>query len=559
MMSVRRSWGWLGLATGLLWGGCSPQVGPKTEQASLEGPVLMGSPAAEEAALPPLPTQFTYPPLQTTVEQYTVEIDPTLLALFDKNKDTPPQPATFITPDGQRRSVKIRLRGNSSRSWPKKSWRVELPKGTKFDGRRKLNLISEWRDSTMMLEKLGYDMLAAMGGPAPKATYVRLVINGEFQGVYVDLERVDKPFLGHHGFADTNGTIYRCGAKNCEMKMAFDATYQRDWEVASPDNGTRGPLNDFLDVVNHAPEPQFVQALSERFELERHLRELAVDALIDNATVEDSRSYLIHDAVTGRISYVPWDFNNTDAKYIPFGKRTDADYEHPLFNFSLFDGRVETEYLARVEKEPKRWKPIFSNLNTRVFLNPELRERELVLVGQAIDQLLAPQVIHARIDAIHALIAPYMGNAPHTDVARFLDGPRYMKKYVQERTRFLRGQVAAWRGWKPGLVLQAVNAQQGWIELRNLGTTTVSTSGLVITTDLRNAKKPNVPAHTLQPGQTLRLTQGQLGLKLAPQGEVGLFNGKSVVGVLDALYYGALPSGKVYARDPTAPMRWQVR
>ena len=82
-----------------------------------------------------------------------------------------------------------------------------------------MNLISEWRDQTMMVEKLGYDLLAAMGGVASRAKYVRLGINGVPQGVYLDLERVDNNFLVNHGFADQNGTIYRCGRKDCEMKL----------------------------------------------------------------------------------------------------------------------------------------------------------------------------------------------------------------------------------------------------------------------------------------------------------------------------------------------------
>jgi len=562
MSEVRKIWGWLGLFAVLMWGGCTPRETPDTEQASPESGKPTESSVPVEETPPKPPTHFTYPPLQTTVEQYTIEIDPPLLALFEKDEDTPEQPATLTTPDGAHWEVKMRLRGNSSRGWPKKSWRIELPAGARFDGRRKFNLVSEWRDSTMMFEKLGYDMLAAMGVPTPKATYVRLVINGKFQGVYLDLERVDKNFLDNRGFADTEGTIYRCGGKNCEMKKGYDKTYQRDWEVSSPDNGSRKPLEDFLDAINYTPEPDFVQVMNQRFELENHLRELAMDALIDNATVEDSGSYLIHDAVTGRVSYVPWDLNNTDATYVPSnpptGKIKNADYEHPLFNFSLFDGRVEDEYLVREEREPKRFKPIFSNLNTRIFLNPELRERELALVEQAVDELLDPGIIHARIDAIHALISPYMRNSPYTDTKQFDDAPRYMKRYVEKRTDFLREQVEDWREWKPELVIQAVNPQQGWIELRNLGTKKVSTSGLVITTDLRNAKKRNVPSRKLHPGETFRLTQSQLGLKLAPKGEVGLFNGKSVVGVLDVLYYGQLPSGKIYERATGAPMRWEV-
>ncbi|MET0403689.1 MAG: CotH kinase family protein [Cystobacter sp.] len=527
-----------------------------TEQASSE-PAPLAQSAGGVSRAPP--THFTYAPLQTSVEEYALEIDPKLLALFEKDEDTPDQPAVFLTPEGKRQSVRIRLRGNSSRSWPKKSWRIELPEGSKYDGRRKLNLLSEWRDSSLMIEKLGYDMLASMGVPAPRGKYVRLSINGRYQGVYLDLERVDKPFLTNHGFADTDGSIYRCGRKNCEMKTAFDRTYQKDWEKKTNEKQPDDALKAFNDTVNYTPEPSFTQALEGRFELESHLRELAVDALISNGTVEDSRSYMVHDAMTGRFTYVPWDYNNTDALAVPFGNRDNADYKHPIFSFSLFDGWVEEEYQSREEKEPGRFKPIFSNLNTRIVLNPELRARELALVEQARDELLDTERMNARIDALFTLLEPHMRGAPNTDVERFLDGPRYLKKYVQNRRRFLKEQLAAWRKWKPGLVLQTVNPQKGYVELRNLGDKPVNTTGLVLTPVLRDTKTRNVPALTLQPGETLRLTSAQLGFKLEPKGELGLFDGKSVVGVLDALYYGALPAGKEYARDAQEPLRWRVR
>jgi spore coat protein H len=560
MAGVRKSWGLLSLFAVLLCEGCAPDVNTGMEQASSEMSAL-AQPAGLGMEEPPssLPTHFTYAPLQTSVELYALEIDRDRLERFYDDEDTPPQPAVFTTPDGRRHPVQMRLRGNSSRTWPKKSWRVELPDGDSYEGRHKINLISEWRDSSLMLEKIGYDMLAAVGAPAPRGKYVRLNINGEYMGVFLDLERVDKSFLSNHAFADTDGSIYRCGGKNCEIKTSFDRTYQKDWVKKTNERQPNDALKAFLDAVNYTPEPLFAQTMREHFELESHLRELAVDALISNATVEDSCSYLIHDAVTGRFTYVPWDYNNTDALAVPFGKRNNADFEHPIFNFSLFDGRVEDEYLNREEKEPKRFKPIFSNLNTRIILNPELRARELALVEQARDELLAPEQINARIDATFALLEPYMRDAPNTDLQRFLDGPRYLKKYVQNRRRFLKEQVVAWRERKPGLVLQTVSPQKGFIELRNLGDKPVSTSGLVLTRVLRDARIRNVPARTLQPGETMRLTSAQLGFTLEPKGELGLFDGQGVVGVLDALYYGELPAGKEYARDSENPLRWGVR
>ncbi|KFE63150.1 hypothetical protein DB31_2743 [Hyalangium minutum] len=533
----------------MLLAGCA-RIDLKEEQAPLE---------SEAQRADALAQPFQYPPLQTSLDELRVQIDPAVLELFYEERDTPPQPIVLTLPDGRSVSAEMRLRGNSSRGWPKKSWRIDLPTGEQYKGRKKLNLLSEWREQTMMLEKLAYDMLEAMNVPVSRATYVRLVINGEYQGVYLDTDRVDKSLLSNQGFQDLDANIYRTGGKNGEMKTSFDSKYQRDWEKETNAELPNDDLVSFLQAINYTPEPNLEEMLEQRVELEHYLRVLVAEALVTMNTVEDAKSYWIHDAVTDRWTYGPWDFNNTDAKYLPEAKPgKQADYNHPLFNFSLFDGFVEAEWLKREEDEPKRWKPIFSNLNTRIFNHPQLRDRLLTLYEKGIAELLDPAVLSARIDAMHALLAPHMRGAPHVVQALFDDSPRYLKQYSANRTGFLRSEIARWRARKPQLVIQAVNAKEGWVELRNLHTSPVSTTGLVLTTDLRTAKKKNVPTKTLAPGETVRFTDKQLGLKLMEDGELGLFDGKSVVGVMDLLFYGKLPPGRYYERSREEPNPWVI-
>lgn len=530
-------------------------------------PPIPEDPPPPLSGFPPPPAHFVYPPLQTNVEEYRVTMDPLGFQELLTTRTENIYPAEFTAPDGTKYPVEIRLRGNSSRGWPKKSYRIEFQPGVRFQGRNHVQLISAWREQTLMLEKLGYDMLDALGVPAPRVKYVRVVINGQYQGIYHDIERVDQSFLRNHGFVDTNASIWRCGMKNCEMKVVDDPAYNRPWEKKTNELLPSPELDAFMRLINRTPEPQFVEALSRSFELEHHLRTFVMDALNANATVEDSQSYVIYDAITRRWSYVPWDLNNTDAKY-PIGANPEADFQHPLFNHSLFDGYVEKEYEYRSSGEAGRWKPIFSNLNTRLVLRPELRAHVLDLTEQALTELFAPSVIHARIDAIYELLKPHQPGSPYDSAAQFHDGPRYLKEYVANRTQFLRGELARWRSWKPGLSLQTVSPADGWVELKNLGTTPVSTAGLVLTTELRWAKVktdilglplPGQPAlllgaQTLEPGATLRVS-----LPLADEGEVGLFDGVSVVGVLDALYYGKLPVGRHYARSLENPLEWEVR
>ncbi len=586
--------GWVLMA--VLWGGClGGEVTPGTPgHDDMQGPVgetpvpeepqvpVVEPPSVEEEDVPPdvrpppppppppsspppsspppppgfpePPAHFTYPALQPQVEEYRVTVAPEAFQKMLRTRTDEEFPAQFTGPDGRAQQVTIRLRGNSSRGWKKKSYRLEFPEGVRFEGRNDVNLVSSWREQTLMLEKLGYDMLQALGVPASRVKYVRLSINGQYQGIYLDIERVDKAFLKSHGFADRDASIWRCGMKNCEMKTFADPTYQRDWEKKTNEDQPSPELAELMRLINHTPEPRFVSALKERFELEHHLRTFVMDALIANATVEDSQSYVIYDTVTKRWSYVPWDLNNTDANY-PVGGNDEADFEHPLFNHSLFDGYVAEEYRKRAEDEPGRWKPIFSNLNTRIVARPELRARIMDLTEQAMKELFAPEVIHARIDATYKLLSPHQPGSPYDSAEQFHDGPRYLKEYVANRTRFLRAELQKWRSWKPGLVLQAVDPREGWVELKNVGSSPVDTTGLVLTPELRRTRSlpaQVLPPRRLAPGETLRVS-----LPLSPDGEVGLFDGRSVVGVIDLLYYGRLPAGQRYVRG--GQLEWQVR
>ena len=510
------------------------------------GPPLLADPAAK----------FELPPLQTSVPEYQIIMDPETLAKFYADVETPEQPATFVY-DGHYQPVTVRLRGQGSRQWPKKSWHVKFPKGTHFDHRHVINFLSEQHDQSMMADKLGYDLVASMHGPAPKASYARLWVNGQF-GVFSEVEHVGGRFTKWHRFPDAEATIYRCPRNDCEMKTTR-APFQSNWIKKSNLGESDDVLHDFLDAVNHTPEPEFARMLEDKTELEIYLRAMVTDALISMNITEGSGSYVIYDRRTGRWVYVPWDMNNADVRWLTF-KSADAIPEtgHPLFDFTLTDPWVAREYLDNLRVTPNGgWTPVFSNLGTRIAFNPQLRERVLGLLERALDEVFRPELLQPRFEAIQQMLAPYMAQDSYMQLDKWQQMPRYMHDYVTMRAAFLRSEIARWRSYKPGLVIEAFDPQQGWVELRNRATADASTQGLVLTTDLRHALTRNVPAATLGAGERVRFTAAQLGLTFAPQGELGLFDGQSVAGAIDVHFYGKLAAGRYEARSDKGD--WEIR
>jgi hypothetical protein len=113
-------------------------------------------------------------------------------------------------------SVELELHGGTARGWKKKSYRVrfadERPKFDFFgDGKEKqerLVLQAAWIDQTFVRAKLVMDLMRELGGYAPRVSYARVFINGEFAGLYQTIERIDEHYLDEHGFART-GNLYK--------------------------------------------------------------------------------------------------------------------------------------------------------------------------------------------------------------------------------------------------------------------------------------------------------------------------------------------------------------
>jgi spore coat protein H len=519
-------------------------------------------PPVEPPPPPPPPAEpeperaFVLPPVQTSVQAYELLIPEAAMREFERDAWAPEQDALFKA-GGVTYNVKVRLRGASARYFPKKSWNVSFPKGVRFEGRTTLNLVAEYADATLLAEKLAYDVLAALRVPAPRAKFVSLTLNGQPQGAFLDIEQVNKAFLEAHDFADDDASIYRAGWKDTEFKT-WKVPYQGDWTKKTNEKEPSTALYEVLDVINHTPEPRFASTLEQHLEVEWLLRSMVMDALMANNYVEDSESYFIHDRVRQRWVYVPWDLNNVDARWwheVPLEPVNWPIVGHPLFPFTITDGWTQKMYDRRKHEYPG-YLPVFSNLGTRVVMNPELRARLEARLNKALDEFFKPEVMHPYIDSLHALVEPHMRQDPYMSYAKFSAGRVYMRDFVTQRRKVVLSELQRHAARKPDLVIEEFDPRAGFIVLGNRGTQPMALGGKTLTTNLRVSLAAVVtqptgtvlPSVTLAPGERRRFTAAELGLTFAEKGEIGLFDGVGVVGVFDLLFYGPLPQGQRYVR-----------
>jgi spore coat protein H len=506
-----------------------------------------------------------FPTVQTRVPVFELHIAPEDLAWLEANPHSDESVPVVVVHEGQRATGQIRYRGASTRTVPQKSFKIELDKGYEFADRDKFELLAQWFDSGKLTEKFAVDLFVALGLQVPRARYVRVSINGQPNGLYLDMEHVGKDYLKHHNLERT-ASIYRCGARNGELTLQR-GSHQDDFEKKTNEETGTADLEAFLAWVNRSDDGEFEAKVERHVDIEAYLGNLAADMLISNNIIEDARGYWVHELVKDRWQYTPWDLNNA----LMLHWRTWAPEDPPISNrwpqsFSLYDPWVQRIYELRLGERPTQ-RPTWSVLNTRIWDRPALRSRLLAKLEAALSGPFTEEKANAHIDALWNLVAPELAQDPYVSQAHVARTRAFIKQYVRERRAYLQKTLNALRAHGSGpLAIYEVNAgSSGYVELVNRGTTPISLAGYELTSDLRNVSRHRLPALTLAPGQRLRLIADgntaagptHLSFTLSRQGgEVGLFNGnlKSDSGQTrvytpeDIIYFGPLPRGTVYGR-----------
>lgn len=494
----------------------------------------------------------TWPALQTELEPLALAFDDATAAVVYQLWSDVYMPGRFFL-HGRWYDVSLRQRGDGSQLHPKHSWKVKHPKGVSVDGQDTRNYLAEWLDGGYLSDPFSYGLMGGAAVPTPRARFVTLDVNDEHQGIYVELEEPDeKSFLVRNGI-DPDANVYRCGLRDCELKLTPLAHYQRDWEKKTNESEPSDDLRAFLVGLSRTPEHEIEAWLERHLDVPRFVRFYAVAILISLTGIDDSGSYLVHDRLRDKWIWVPWDLNNAKLVYSrdnPPEWGVSPRYAIPTY--TLYDPGT-LGVAAGKEQRYGGAHPPFVVLFQRIWDRPALRNRILDEVEAMLDGVFSAEQTGARVDALHAIIAEALTRDPWVSPEHAAASVQVLKDYVRRRTEILRAGIPLERRrGEGGLVVNAVAPDA--LELYNREDTPRDLGGLALTDDLRDRLKVPLAAGTVVPAHgTLRLpftaaTEG---------GEVGLFEVATSMPV-DALYYAA-PQGRTYARIPDGAESWGWR
>ena len=288
-----------------------------------------------------------------------------------------------LTVDGKTYpEVGIHFRGASSyftvREGLKHSLSISMDfakKDQRLGGYRTLNLLNSHEDPTYLRAVLYYQ-ISRDYIPAPKANFMRVVINGESWGVYPNVQHFDKDLI-NDGFKTTKGARWKVpGSPRAQGGLGYlgedPALYKRSYEIKSKDEPKAWvDLIRLCRVLNQTPSEKLEAALAPLLDIDGALKFLALENVFINNDGYWIRTsdYSIYQDEKGRFHVIPHDANETFA--VPGGPgfggagKMDTpkldplfgadDPRKPLLNKLLAVPALKARYLGYVHDMAERW------------------------------------------------------------------------------------------------------------------------------------------------------------------------------------------------------------
>jgi hypothetical protein len=176
-----------------------------------------------------------------------------------------------------------------------------------------------------------------MGVPTPRVANVRLAVNGEHWGLYLNVESIDRRMLSRW-FESNGGMLYE-GTYFCDLvppnvpesedddSMCLSRKFSDDVCDGNPDPGddpkTYSPLRDFVTAIDAIPDGAFFDSMPQLIDRQAFLSLWAADAIMghwDGYAYDIINNYRVyHHPVTDLWTIIPTGIDQTfDRDVDPF-------------------------------------------------------------------------------------------------------------------------------------------------------------------------------------------------------------------------------------------------
>lgn len=249
-------------------------------------------------------------------------------------------------------SVAVKYKGNSTFAVPNTFGNPKLPynidlndyvSGQQIQRYRKLKLGNAYFDPTFAKEIMA-SYIYKQYMPCYESNLIRLVVNGNYLGVYVNQEDVGNQFLKKH-FKENDGPFFKCEPMTEEQaghpvdwpdlrwRGADTLNYFESYERKSPTG-----WSEFLNMINVLNND--VADIESVINVDRVLWNFAVTTVLSNEDTYNTtiiHNYYMYQTEDGKFQMMPWDLTESFCGILFTGGTPQSHYElDPLYGLSPY-------------------------------------------------------------------------------------------------------------------------------------------------------------------------------------------------------------------------------
>ena len=339
--------------------------------------------------------------------------------------------ATFRYGSEELANVGVRIKGEGSfrdltRKTPFKIKFDEFVAGQAFRGLKRITLNNMVEDPSFIAERLAYELFREAGLPAPRCNNARVYVDGEFYGVYANVESEDKAFL-RRWFTDDGGNLYEEGQR--DFVPGSETSFDLETNESAND---RTNLVALIAAIDGSSAATFLADLEPHLDVAHFLRFTAAEAAVNQwdmyaHTLFWPNNFRFYDDPTrGTFVFLPWGMDMSMKPYRETGRK----------HISVFG-------LARQFDLEER--PISAGLMFQRCLESfECKERYAAAVAEIIE-VYERLDLEARAARYHAQIREYvlMDTRKELSTQLFDEGHQMVVQTIRERPGAMRADLTA--------------------------------------------------------------------------------------------------------------------
>ena len=325
-----------------------------------------------------------------------------------------PVPAK-LTYGKRKYNIDIVYRGAHIRKFKKKSYHVMFHKPKGFQGVKEVHLNSEFNDPSLIRNKLSLDFFHDIGVLSPKSHHVFIKINGQIQGVYLQLESVDENFLKNRNLP--SGSIYYAIDDDANFSLISErnqgakTNLSVGYELKCENENSEEYMSEFVYQLNTLPRNRYEKEIAKFIDVDKYLRWLAGVILTQNFDGFVHNYALYHNDETNLFEVIPWDYDATWGRDV--------------------EGRPLNHEYIRIQG--------YNTLSARILDTLAFRKQYRTILEEVLEEKFTVDFIKPKVEGLCEEIRPYLLQDPYMKdkIDVFDQEAELIFRYIDNRRQYI--------------------------------------------------------------------------------------------------------------------------